>query len=123
MSYKFFSYGEQLKALNGNIVDNKKYDLKLNPYNKNNVFLSINDNGNLYNKSDTLEDFFKGMKYENIASVDSNPFIQNLKTNLESIKKIKHNYSNNKLSKSSKFSKSSKSSKFSKSSKKKSHKR
>ena len=93
MTYKMFSYGDQLKAVNGKIIDDKKYNLKVNPYNKNNVFLSLNDNGKIYNKFDNLENFFKGMKYENIATLDSNPFSQKLKTHFENIKKIKTNYS------------------------------
>lgn len=89
MTYKMFSYGEQLKAINGKIIDDKKYNLKVNPDNKNNVFLSLNDNGKIYNKFDNLENFFKGMKYENFVAVDNNPFTQTLKSYVDNIKQIK----------------------------------
>tara|TARA_Y100001970_G_scaffold168014_1_gene205529 strand:+ start:247 stop:609 length:363 start_codon:yes stop_codon:yes gene_type:complete len=65
MTIKIFSEGTHKQIVNNQPLIDKKYQISVNPNNKNNVYVSTSNNGIKFNKIyDTLEEFFQGFSQD-----------------------------------------------------------
>ena len=65
MTTKIFSEGLHKQTINDQPIIDKKYKISVNPNNKDNVYVSVTNNGVKLNKIyDTLEEFFQGFSQD-----------------------------------------------------------
>tara|TARA_B100000902_G_C26944746_1_gene732838 strand:- start:234 stop:650 length:417 start_codon:yes stop_codon:yes gene_type:complete len=89
MVFKMVSTGSHIKKMNGNIIKDDKYQLRVNPYNKGLVYLKTNQKkGNKYEKYENnfnnREDFMK-----NFLAIENDRSLFKMNKNIEQTKKRK----------------------------------
>ena len=86
MVFKMVSTGSHTKKMNGNIIKDDKYQLRVNPYNKGLVYLKTNQKkGNKYEKYENnfnnREDFMK-----NFLAIENDRSLFKMNKNIEQTK-------------------------------------
>ena len=83
MTVKFYTSGQHIENINGFNVKDKKYEIALNPHNKNKVHVSLTNNGLSINKQyDNLEEFFNSINSNKLNLID------NMKKDIERFKAL-----------------------------------